>query len=55
MLKIGILIKKFDNLSNWELRIIDKIFKDSNYKLELLILDGRNLENNSNSIFKKLI
>ena len=54
MLKIGILIKKFDNLSNWELRIIDKIFKDSNYKLELLILDGRNLENNSNSIFKKI-
>lgn len=54
MLKIGILIKKFDDLSNWELRIIDKIFKDSNYKLELLILDGRNLENNSNSIFKKI-
>lgn len=54
MLKIGILIKKFDNLSNWELRIIDKLFKDSNYKLELLILDGRNIEKNSNSIFRKI-
>ena len=34
MLKIGILIKKFDNLSNWELRIIDKLFVDPNYKIE---------------------
>ena len=40
-LKIGILIREFDNLSNWELRIIEKIMSDEYFELRLLIKDGR--------------
>ena len=40
-LKIGILIREFDNLSNWELRIIEKIISDEYFELRLLIKDGR--------------
>lgn len=41
MLRIGILIKDFESLENWELRIIEIIRNDSNLKLALLIKDGR--------------
>ena len=40
-LRIGILIKKFNQLQNWELRIIANIKKDPDIELVLLIRDGR--------------
>ena len=40
-IKIGILIRQFENLSNWELRIIEKIISDEYFELRLLIKDGR--------------
>lgn len=40
-MKIGILIKDFNLLENWELRILDKIRKDPSLELSLLIKDGR--------------
>jgi len=49
-MKIGILIRPYDRLSNWELRIINKIIKDENLELTLLIKDGREyLENNKST------
>ena len=41
MIKIGILIGKFEELQNWELRIIEKIINEKEYELKLLIQDGR--------------
>ncbi len=41
MLKIGILIKDFNQLQNWELRIIENIKNDPDLELTLLIKDGR--------------
>ena len=41
MIKIGILIGKFEELQNWELRIIEKIISEKDYELKLLIQDGR--------------
>ena len=43
-MRIGILIKDFSKLSNWELRIIDNIKNDSSLELSLLIKDGRSLK-----------
>ena len=43
-MRIGILIKDFAQLSNWELRIIDNIKNDSSLELSLLIKDGRSLK-----------
>ena len=40
-MKIGVLIKKFEKLSNWELRVIDNILNHNELELSLLILDGR--------------
>ena len=40
-MKIGILIKDFNMLANWELRILDKIKNDPSLELTLLIKDGR--------------
>lgn len=40
-LKIGIFIKDFKALRNWELRIIEGILKDKTLELSLLIKDGR--------------
>lgn len=40
-LRIGILIREFKTLQNWELRIIENIKNDSNLTLTLLIRDGR--------------
>lgn len=40
-LKIGILIKEFKALRNWELRIIKGVLEDDNLELSLLIKDGR--------------
>lgn len=62
MLRIGILIKKFDQLQNWELRIIANIKKDPDLELVLLIKDGRIKEDHqtpknsfSNFLFKKQV
>jgi len=51
-LKIGVLIKEFDTLSNWELRTIDRIIKDPSLELVLLIQDARK-GNEENSIQSK--
>ena len=51
-LKIGVLIKEFDTLSNWQLRTIDKIIKDPSLELALLIQEGSN-EKEENSIQSK--
>lgn len=40
-MRIGILIKNFHQLGNWELRIIEEIIKNPNHELSLLIQDGR--------------
>lgn len=40
-MRIGILIREFNSLRNWELRIIDKIRKSPDLELVLLVKDGR--------------
>jgi len=50
-MKIGILIRDFNALGNWELRIIDEIRKNPTLHLSLLIKDGRE---NINSTRKKI-
>ncbi len=40
-MKIGVLIRDFEILENWELRIIESIKNDPNLELSLLIKDGR--------------
>ena len=40
-MRIGILIREFDALRNWELRIIEKIKNDPNLELVVQIKDGR--------------
>lgn len=40
-MRIGILIREFEALANWELRIVDGILKDPSLELALLITDGR--------------
>lgn len=40
-MKIGILIKEFNELANWQLRIIEQIRNTQNLELSLLIKDGR--------------
>lgn len=56
MIKIGILIKDFEKLSNWELRIIEKIIGDQSLKLSVLIKDGRNsnVSNQNSNLFQLL-
>ena len=51
-MKIGILIKEFEKLSNWELRIINKIIKNKELELSLLIQDGR--DGNEKSLKSKI-
>lgn len=53
-MKIGILIKNFEELSNWELRIINGIIQDSSLELALLIQDGRLGEDNPKTFKNKL-
>lgn len=50
-IKLGILLKDFESLENWEYRIIEKIFDDPNLELSLIIKDGRNASENPNSFF----
>lgn len=52
-MKIGILIKKFEDLANWELRIINEILINPNLDLSLLILDGRKDETNPSSFINR--
>ncbi len=40
-MRIGILIREFNKLQNWELRIIERIKNDPKLELTLLIKDGR--------------
>ena len=40
-MKIGIFTRKFLELTNWELRLIEEIINDPNLELSLLIFDGR--------------
>ena len=53
-LKIGILIRDFDSLQNYELRIIEKIILDKSLELSLLIKDGRSTMGNEDNIINKL-
>lgn len=52
-LKIGILIGEFENLLNWELRIIESILLDDTLELSLLIRDGRKSKKNPLSLKNK--
>ena len=52
-LKIGILIGEFENLLNWELRIIESILLDDSLELTLLIKDGRKSKKNPLSLKNK--
>jgi len=54
MIKIGILLKNFRNLENYELRIIEKIFEDKGLNLSLIILDGR-IKSSNPSSFKSRV
>lgn len=57
-MKIGVLIKEFEKLSNWELRIIEKIINDKELELSILIKDGREgigIEKSQGGRFKRLI
>lgn len=51
-IRIGILIKEFGALRNWELRIINTILNDPSLELTLLIQDGRE---ESSSPMKRLL
>ena len=53
MTRIGILIKDFNQLQNWELRIIENIKNDSSLTLALLVKDG-NEERGDNKSKKTL-
>ena len=53
-LKIGILIKNFHFLQNYELRIIENIILDKSLELSLLIKDGRSVMKNDDNIKKKI-
>ena len=53
-MKIGILIKEFESLSNYELRIIKGIIEDPTLELALLIQDGRKGDNNPKILNSKL-
>jgi hypothetical protein len=53
-IKIGILIRQFDSLTNWEFRIIEKIFLNENLELSLLIKDGRKGSDNPSGLSKRL-
>ena len=53
-MKIGILIKNFKLLGNWELRIIDEIIKSPHLELVLLIQDGRKGYDSPKSLKAKL-
>jgi len=52
--KIGILVRKFEKLSNWELRIIDEIMNNQKLELSLLIQDGRDGKEDPGSLKSKI-
>lgn len=54
-MKIGILIKRFEDLANWELRIINEIIDNPQTELTLLIQDGRNIKKNTKSLKNRII
>ena len=55
MIKIGILLKSFENLRNFELRIIQKILDDKDLELSLVITDGRKKNKNPRSFKNKFL
>lgn len=54
-MKIGILIRKFENLENWELRIIKEIIDNPQLELTVLIQDGRKGKENVNLLGNRLL
>jgi len=54
-MKIGILIREFNQLENWELKIFDEIQKDPSLEIALLIKDGRTQSENPNTRPKRFI
>lgn len=52
-MRIGILIREFDSLRNWELRIIDQIRSNPDLDLVLLIKDGRTEVQTARSKFRR--
>ena len=48
-MRIGILIRDFKTLDNWELRVLDKIKNTPSLELVLLIKDGRKERDENNS------
>ena len=40
-IKIGLLIREFENLSDTEFRIYEKLFDSEYLKIEVLLKDGR--------------
>ena len=51
-MRIGIFIKEFERLENWELRVIDGIRKNPKFELRLLIQDIRfSGKNGKNEIY----
>lgn len=53
-MKIGILIKDFKKLKNWELRIIDEILKNPKHEISLLIQDGRKGKSDQKSLKNRI-
>ncbi len=53
-MKIGILIKKFEDLRNWELRIIDEILNNPELELSLLVQDGRDGKEDTKSLKNRM-
>ena len=54
MIKIGILCKNFDELRNFEFRIIEYILNDPDLELSLLIFDGRKKDSKGSFLKKTL-
>ncbi|MCW5515614.1 hypothetical protein [Muriicola sp. Z0-33] len=52
-MRIGILIREFDSLRNWELRIIDEIRTNPDLELVVLIKDSRTEVQTAKSKFKR--
>ncbi len=53
VMRIGILIKDFEQLANWELRIIQEIINDKGLELVLLVQDGRKGDSSKNAFSRR--
>ena len=50
-LKIGLILRNFNELNNWELRIINEIINHQKLEIKLIIQDGR-IKNSIKSLLK---